>query len=196
MGKWINETFDLIEAIIYKLNGNKIDQFNNFAETVRRNINEKISKIFTKILDNGLQHIEKMFREKGIDISNGPIPQNPENREMLNEVLSIIINLNQDYITYLMHSSSFAQNSCVPIVKKEFIEPLFYRLSLLGILLFTVADWPSGPYSLIRYVVLIFSFLIFINFLLYIPSYLKKRKRKIEQEKRFLEEEFERIIKG
>ena len=172
---------ELIDYIINKLNGKKIEEYNSSVTHIKKKANEITSKAFSKVAKNGMDMLIKYFKEAGVN--DPPLESDlPIIESVFSEKLNEIVFDNRYLIDLMLDSASFVKKFAVPVSAEDFRRPIFYRFCVF--ILFTVVASVVGNvfHSIPRTISIIVLVGAFIWALSYLPLKIKKMKKKMENQ--------------
>ena len=170
--------WELIDYIINKLNGKKIEEYNSSATHIKKKANEITSKAFTKIAKNGMDMLIKYSKEAG---GNDPSLESdfPIIERVFSQKINEIVLDNYDLINLMLDSASFVKDFTASISAEDFRGPIFYGFCVF--ILFTIVASVIGNmlHSIPRIISIIVLIVAFIWALSYLPLKIKKMKKKM-----------------
>ena len=188
--------FDFIDGVIFKVNGKTIEDFNRYADELRKRVNELISKIFSRSLERGLQLLTIIFEKNGIDPNLMSTSEKNRVNGIISDAIPEIIHSSIEYIDFLREASIFVKEDCSNIEGEKFRTPLFNRFIFLVLIILITYIVPAGPFLLIKGLFLVILIIIFIDGIFYIPRYLKYNKKRMKDEEQYLQEAFDRVFRN
>jgi hypothetical protein len=183
-----------MDGLIFRVNGKTIEDFNRYADELRKRVNELISKMFSKSLESGLQQLAIAFEKNGLDPSLMSTFEKSRINGIISDALPDIIHSSIESINFLTEASIFVKEDCTSIEGEKFRAPLFNRFIILVLIAFIAYSVPAGPFYIIKGLFLVIFIVIFINGIFYIPRRLKYNKKQMKDEEQHLKDDFDRIF--